>query len=198
MDDSTIDPIPPALQPLLMAVGRAVVGAAALEKVMLVDIARRRAMGEGFTDELGTELATLERKTAGQLLIRLKQLGLDEPIAERIGKFIARRNEIVHHFMERPDVIKAFMTGDATELVADLEQIAVVSTDCEPDCAAHVRSRRAAVRRSLESLVESIQAIDVDTVDDEELRRQVELAQMLTAERLAELRGGDEVDPARR
>ena len=172
------------------------VGAAALEKVMLVDISRRGALDEGFTQELGTELATLERRTAGQLLARLKQLGVDEPIATRVGEFIARRNEVVHDFMERPDVITAFVTGDVADLVADLEDIAIacqqIVNEIAPPAFGAVEQLLGV---SLESLVEHIRTIDLDTVVDEGLRRQIELAQMLTPERLAELRIGD-VDPA--
>ena len=98
--------------------------------------------------------------------------------------------------MERPDVITAFVTGDVADLVADLEDIAIacqqIVNEIAPPAFGAVEQLLGV---SLESLVEHIRTIDLDTVVDEGLRRQIELAQMLTPERLAELRIGD-VDPA--
>jgi hypothetical protein len=92
-----LGPIAPALEPLLLAIGRAMLSAAALEKVLLVDIASRRAQREGLTPKLGDDLARLERLPAGALLQRLQELGIT--LSVRLWK--------------RPQVKEAAATGSA-------------------------------------------------------------------------------------
>jgi hypothetical protein len=56
IDDSALDPIDERLLPLAQSIGRAVLGAAALEKILLVDFAHRYGTQRGLRQELEREL----------------------------------------------------------------------------------------------------------------------------------------------
>jgi len=78
----------------MQAIGRAVLFAAELEKVLLVEIAQRLVGCEGFSQHVGEELSGLERRPAGTLLERLKTFGLAPDLAGRIEHVIERRNRL--------------------------------------------------------------------------------------------------------
>jgi hypothetical protein len=81
IDDSQLDPEHGHAAPLLMAVGRLVLAGAALENVLLVDIAMRDIDRAGTVrDELGRELSELEGRPAGKLLERLRNLGIPDEL----------------------------------------------------------------------------------------------------------------------
>jgi len=101
-------------------------GAASLEKTVLVNVVNRMSQDEGLRDELERELRELERRPAGKLLEKLKQLELPDDLAARILAAITHRNQLIHHSMERPDVMLAMMTGaEIDELVADIDSLEV-------------------------------------------------------------------------
>jgi len=79
-----LTPIDLAVAPLMQVVGRAVLGAAALEKVLLVDIADRQVGRAGSPNASEEQLARIEHQPAGVLLGTLKEFGVPPTLAERI------------------------------------------------------------------------------------------------------------------
>src|SRR3979411_2896131 len=99
INDSMLDAIDKRLTPLVKAISRAVLGAAALEKVLLVDFLHLSGRERGLRVELEQELSELERRSAGSLLGTLRGLGLGVALAARIESVVHRRNQLIHHFM---------------------------------------------------------------------------------------------------
>lgn len=194
MSASNLDPIEERLQPLAQAIGRAVLGAAALERVLLVEIAQRRAASDGLTKRLEQELATLERKSAGKLLKALREIGIPQDLAERIGELIARRNWLVHHFMEDRDVFLAFVVGHGFEPL--VERVDRLAADCQAlinEIAPPAFSGAEQVLgATLEQLLEQLQAADLDEIEDDDFRAQLELLHNLDANELRALRKSDD------
>lgn len=181
MGETELDPIEERLQPLAQAIGRAVLGAAALERLLVVDIAQRRATSAGVTKQLERELASLERKPAGRLLKVLRELAIPADLAGRIEEFVARRNWLVHRFMDDPDAFRAFATGhDIQPLVERVDQIAA---DCQALVNEIAPGAFSGAERALEApfdeLLTRLQALDPNEIDDDELRAQVEMARAL-------------------
>lgn len=54
--------------PFVAAIGEAVIGAAALEKVLLADIGTRQLLDKDAHDEFARDLSDLERAPGGRLL----------------------------------------------------------------------------------------------------------------------------------
>lgn len=187
-----LGPIDPAIEPLLLSIGRAVLGAAALEKVLLVDIANRRAQRDGFVLDLGNDLSRLERLPAGALLQTLQQLGIDEDLAGRISELIGRRNRLVHGFMEDAEVIAAFERGDVVPLVQRVDDIAL---DCQRVVNQLAPSAFAGLEQlfgiPLEQLIDVVLTIDPDSIADTRLRDQLSL---LRAANIDELRASIAAD----
>jgi hypothetical protein len=182
IDDSELDPIDERAVPLVLAVGRLVLGAAALEKVLLVDIITRHFhLDGGWRDEFMAELDDLEKRPAGKLLGRLRDLGIPADLAERIGHVIRRRNQVVHHLMEDVKVTIALQIGDGMEdAVTDIDRIAI-------DCQQVVNeltlvafpNMEAALGMTLPELAERIGQLDLAAIEDPQLRQQVEFARVL-------------------
>ena len=178
------------LQPLMQSVGRAVLAAAAFERVLLVDIAQRRAASDGLTKQLQLELATLERKSAGTLLHTLREIGIEPDLAERIRELIEQRNWLVHHFMEDLEVFLAFVTQDGFEPL--VERVDAVAAQCQAlvneiappafSGAEHV------LGATLEQLLEGLQAANLDEIKDPRLRAQLEMVRNLDVKELESLR----------
>jgi hypothetical protein len=187
-----LGPIDPAIEPLLLSIGRAVLGAAALEKVLLVDIANRRAQRDGFGPDLGDDLARLERLPAGALLQTLQQLGIDEDLAGRISELIGRRNRLVHGFMDDADVIAAFESRDVVALVQRVDEIAL---DCQRVVNQLAPSAFAELEQlfgvPLEQLIDIVLTIEPDSIADTRLRDQLTL---LRATNIDELRASIAAD----
>jgi hypothetical protein len=178
LDDSELDPVEEQAVPIVLAIGRAVLGAAALEKLLLVDIAQRVVERDGFTAELSAELTSLERESAGRLLGRLRELGIPDDLGERIQDVIRRRNRLVHHALEDADLMIAVATGkDVDAVVTRIDQIAVDSQQIGNEViAVAFPGLEAALGVSLPQLVEIIAALDLDTIEDEALRAQFQSA----------------------
>ena len=171
---SDLDPIDAHVAPIILALGRAVLGAAALEKILLLDIAQRYISDAGFTAELGAELATLESRPAGALLATLRGLGLTHEVAQEVATVIAQRNIAVHHLMEDADVIAAFGGADVSQVVARLDQLA---SDCQrlinviaPPA---FDALQAAFGTTTEELVAKLQAVELEEIDDPRLQAQL-------------------------
>ena len=177
------------LAPLAQSIGRAVMGAAALEKVLLVDIVNRMAQREGLREQLERELHELERRSGGKLLEKLKELGLPDDLATRILAAIVRRNRLIHHYMEEPKVMMALMTGTGFEdLVAEVDDLAV---ECQqiinliaPDAFAGLQQ---ALGASVPELIDAIKNLDSQRVENPTLRQQLQTLQQLDLSQLQDL-----------
>jgi hypothetical protein len=164
------------LRPLLEAIGRAVLGAATLEKMLLVDIAQRRVTKDGFDDELSHTLSELEAQPAGRLLQHLRELGIAPELAGRINEVLKRRNRLVHHFLEDPEVLEAIWGNVSVDPFVD--RVDELAADCqrlvnEIGPLAFSGAEKA-LGVELPELAQSLMRIDPESVEDEELRSQVE------------------------
>jgi len=129
LDGSYLDPIDARMQPVVLAIGRAVIGAAALEMLVRLHIAQLRVDRVGMAPKLSPELSALDNLTAGQLLSRLRQLEIPVELAERIADVIGRRNDLIHHPLEDQQLMLSGITGvDIDVAVARIDQISI---DCQ-------------------------------------------------------------------
>jgi hypothetical protein len=182
VDGSELDSPDERAVPLLLAIGRLVLGAAALENVLLVDIVMREFHREGqWRDELVQELSELEGRPAGKLLERLRGLGISGELADRIFDVISRRNRVIHHLMKDPEVSVALETGEGMEkVVADIDRIA---TDCQQSVNELIvvafPSLEAAFGMTLAELANALGSIDLDTIEDPNLRQQLHAARVM-------------------
>jgi hypothetical protein len=189
MDDSVLDPLDEALAPLAQSIGRAVIGAVAPEKVLVVDIANRVAQRDGLRQGLERELGELERRPGGKVLEKLKELGLDDALAARVLAAIVRRNRLIHHYMEDPKVMLAFMTGAGIdEFVADVDSLAI---ECQQiiNLLAHdaFTGLLHTLGADIPALIDTIANSNLSQVDDPKLRQQLKALQELDPAQLREL-----------
>jgi hypothetical protein len=192
MDDSKPDPIDPKLLPLMQSLGRAVLGAAVLEKILLVDIARRHTEQEGLSERLAQLMTELEPRPAGDLLQVLRRLGLREELAERIRALIRRRNYLVHRFTQDPEVMAAFITGSGLEtIVGRIDDFAIDTQQLINEIAPPAFAGAEAVFGiSLTGLLEMAASIDLNQIEDQELRAQLLLARSIDPAELGDLGAG--------
>jgi hypothetical protein len=182
VDDSELDPVHEHAAPVVIAVGRLVLGGAALEKVLLVDIITRDIHRAGtLREELGLELAELEGRGAGKALGRLRELGIPDELADRILEVIQGRNRVVHHLMEQPGVALALSTGEGVEgVVADIDRIAV---NCQRVINELIvvafPSLEGAFGMTLPQIAEAIGSIDPASIDNPHIRQHVQGAQVV-------------------
>jgi hypothetical protein len=188
MSAAELDPADPSVAPLLQAIGRAVLGAAALEKVLLVDIAQRQAARDGLAKQLARDLSRLERQPAGALLRTLCELGIPAELAAGIEDVIVRRNQLVHRLMEDAQLLAAL---GGTGVNRAVERVDELAADCQrlingiaPDAFAGAER---ALGAPLPELFQMLQGLDPETVDDERLRAQLELVCGMDPEHVAEL-----------
>jgi len=161
------------LQPIAGAITAAVLGAASLEKFLIVAIAQRIANRDGVTPALTAELFELEQQTAGRLLGRLRELDIADDVADRIDHVISRRNWLVHHAMEDAELVIAMETGEGLDAVVQrIEQIAV---DCQElineFAVSALQPLLATLNVTLPQAIEMITSADPETVAPE-LREQ--------------------------
>jgi hypothetical protein len=189
--DDELGDVDERVAPLVIAIGRAVLGAAALEKVLLVDIARRVVERDGFEEQLRTQLERLERRPAGDLLATLRDLGIAEDLATRIHDVIQRRNRLVHRFMEEPAAVAA-MQG--REIAPVVETVDAIARDCQTiinELAPSAFSRVLSMfRKTPAELVEQLRGPDPTALGDPALRRQLEVICALCDEDVQETFGG--------
>ena len=160
-----------------MAIGNAVVGAAALEKILLGEIARRH-VERGESPSLAEMIAPLEGKPAGLLLKKLHSQEIDSHLEERLRDLIRRRNRLVHGFLDDLDVAASIKSGDGIDIVIEgVEQIAM-------DCAELIAELHPLAERSMEErtgktqaqLAEWFSTVDLNVIPDPAVRAEVEQA----------------------
>lgn len=123
---------PLGMNRLSVAIGRAVVGAAALEGALRLEIARllhaQETVGRVDQSSLPDELWKLDRETGGTLLGRLRKLGLPVDLYDRILSAVERRNQIVHRPFDDPELARAIAgTGNVEDVAKRIERLAL---DC--------------------------------------------------------------------
>lgn len=171
---------------LFTALGQVVVAVAALESNLRLELARLLLTSEprqdAVSDEtLGKQKGRLESLTAGQLLAQLRIRGLPEDLERRIDDTISRRNRLVHHLFEDPQLVRAMAgTEESVEAIGKLQQLAL-------DCAAlsvelqlfALPKIEASIGTPKEELVNSILSLDPARLEDQTERGQVEAIQAL-------------------
>jgi hypothetical protein len=160
---------------LMRAIGRLVLGANLLETVLRLLVAQLREERDGqYPAE--DEFARLEEASAGRLLGLLRGLDIPAGLEGRIGEAIGRRNEVVHHMYEMPEMVAAVASGEGMEaVVAQIEQVAL-------DCGTIAVELFTVAGPALEAkmgktpaeLVELLSGIDLEAVEDARSRRQLE------------------------
>jgi hypothetical protein len=119
--------------PLLLAIGRAVWGVAALEKTLQLELAlilceRAAASSDAQSDSFAKRLSRVEDLTAGQARHELRLLGLPTDLDERIDGAAKRRNQLVHHIVEDPQLVRAIATGEGMD--AEVKRVERLALDC--------------------------------------------------------------------
>jgi hypothetical protein len=186
--------------PLLLAIGRAVLGVAGLEKMLLAEIARLLVERHGGGDEArreraSKELARLERLPAGQLLAELRGLELARELDERIGDVIERRNWLVHHLVEDPVIAKAVAGEEIEPAVEQVEQLALDAAALAVELHAVAGTRlAAAIGKSPAELLKIMKSVDPATIEDPDERRQLEAIQAFDDLDVDVLSLGDDAD----
>jgi TDG/mug DNA glycosylase family protein len=172
--------------PFLTALGQVIVAVAALEGNLRLELARllfaaqtgQEASG-GKT--LGEQVAELETLAAGQLLRRLRERGLPEDLEQRIDDAVSRRNRLIHHPFEDPQLVKAATGNEASnDAVGKLQQLAL-------DCAAlsaelqlfALPKIEALMGASKEELLDFVLSLDPAQIQQQAEREQVEAIQAL-------------------
>jgi|GEM_PF-181191 len=172
--------------PFFTALGQVVVAAAALEGNLRLELAQllladRPRQGLVADETLGEQIAELEGLTAGRLLGRLRERGLPEDLERRIDSAITRRNRLVHHLFEDPQLVKAMADPEASpEAIGKLQQLAL-------DCAAlsvelqlfALPKIEASVGASKEDLLDFVLSLDSAQIQKQSERGQVEAIQTL-------------------
>jgi hypothetical protein len=173
--------------PLLVAVGQALFAVAGLEKSLQLELIRLIVAGrpsDAPTRGLSLEsLADVERLTAGQLLAQLRTLGLPEDLDGRIGTVIQRRNDLVHHPYEDPDLVRGLAGGeDLRRAVARVEQLAVDAGELAVELQLFVVPKLEKLfGKSRDALIPIVQGLNPETINDARDRRQVEAVQAFLA-----------------
>jgi hypothetical protein len=161
--------------PLLRAIGRLVWGANLLEVVLLLLVVQLRDDREGqFPAE--EEFAYLEEASAGKRLGLLRKLDIPPDLEARIDDAIGRRNRIIHHMFECPEIVGAIISGEGID--AAVEQVEQVALDCgkigvELYAVAGPRLE-AKVGKTPAELVEMLGSVKLEAVEDPRLREQLE------------------------
>jgi len=167
-------------EPLLRAIGRLVWGANMLETVLLMMVLQLRSDRNGqFPSQ--EELARMEEASAGRRLGLLRELDIPADLEARIDEVIKRRNRIVHHTFETPEIVVPLITGQGLdEAVEHIEQVAL-------DCGSIGVELFAVAGPALEAktgktpaeLAEMLASIDPETVDDPRLLEHLEVARAM-------------------
>lgn len=169
---------------LFFAIGRAVVGAGALEAALRVEAARLlctpHATGSPTSGStLAQELRRLDKLPAGGLLNVLQSLGIPEDLDRRIKDTVDRRNELVHHTFEDPELARAIT--DAGNIDTVIERIDRLTLDCgELAIELQMFSVPKLVEltgRSPTEVVDLVTDVDPTTVTDPRDRKQLEAVQ---------------------
>lgn len=169
-------------EPLALALGRLVVGAAVLESTLRLGLIQRKVRRDGPEEVFGNQVVSqLDRLPAGALLKLLLEIGFEEDLAEEIAEVIRGRNLFVHHLFEDPEFIKAFATqGGVDQIVERVESLTegiyslVKRLEGET-----ISGAEAMFGRSGPELLQAIKQIDLTEIDDDGLRKQIEALQVV-------------------
>lgn len=164
-------------EPLALALGHLVLGAAFLEKAMFTDLIQRRVIRDGAEEVFGRGLVTeLERLPAGALLLKLREFGYEEPLAGRITAVLQERNHFIHHLWEDPDFIRAVGQRKGVEkLVSRIEALVnrfyEVVRKLEPGVTSGMHEMFGC---SPSDLLDLFRQMNPAEIEDNEIRRQLE------------------------
>lgn len=180
-DSDELEEMDERMVPLAQAIGQVILGAAGLEKLLLVEIVQRLANSSGLTDELAQQVSRLERRPAGPLLKSLRGLGFSDTLAADVDEVVERRNELVHRFLERPDVFEALSNGEGIEGVVESVQelardINRLMNKIGPNAFGGAEE---ALGASLSEMFTTLRSIEPNVVEDGRLRRQIEMARLI-------------------
>jgi hypothetical protein len=165
---------------LMRAIGRLVCGANLLETVLLMMVLQLRGDRDGQLPSQ-EEFAYLEEASAGRRLGLLRELDIPADLEARIDDVIERRNRIVHHIFETPEIVVPALTGEGIEAaVKHVEQVAL-------DCGTIGVELYAVAGPALEAklgkgpveLIEILGSIDVDSIEDSRFREQLEVVRAM-------------------
>jgi hypothetical protein len=178
-----LDPVDERVAPIVLALGRTVLGASALEKLLLVELTQRRAKSGGLTEELSRQIAELERRPAGELLRALRELGIEQELATRIAGVIERRNRLVHGAIADPIIARPFATGEGVDEAVDYidalgADIQAIINEIGPGA---FSGAEAALGHSMRELLEAAKAIDLDQIEDPGLRGELDWIRRVAA-----------------
>jgi len=168
---------------LLLAMGRAIIAAAGLERALQLELACLLLEGHVVTPnpKLESELADSDTLTARQLLGRLRNVDLPEELDVRIAEAIRRRNDLVHHTFGDPDLAAFVLDGKSSSALVDrIDQLAAdcASLTVELELVAVPRLERA-LGKSRAELIEMATSIDPTAIADPRERRRLEAIQQL-------------------
>lgn len=165
---------------VLRAIGRLVWGANLLETVLLLIVLQLLDERDGQIPS-GEELAYLEKTSAGRRLGLLRDLDIPADLEARIDAVLKRRNDIVHHTLENPEIVRAVLSGVGIELA--VEEIDQVALDCGKIggelFAVAGPILEAKVGKTPNELVEMLAAIDLESIEDPQFRKQLEVVQAI-------------------
>jgi len=171
---------------LFLAIGRAVVGAGALEAALRVEAARllyTRAVTDNpaGASTLGQELRQLDKLPAGGLRTVLQSLGVPEDLDQRIKDAIDRRNDLVHRAFEDPELARAI--NDAGNIDTVIERIDQLALDCGELAVElqvfSVPKLFELTGRSPAEVLDLVTGVDPTTVTDPRERKQLEAVRAL-------------------
>jgi hypothetical protein len=168
------------IDPLLRAIGRLVWGANLLETVLLMMVLQLRSDRD---DKLPSkeEFARLEETSAGKRLGLLRELNIPADLEARIDEVIKRRNRVVHHMFETPEIVLPVISGEGLD--AAVEQIEQVALDCGSIGVALFTvagpAMEAKVGMTPAELAEMLAAADLEKVDDPRFREQLEVVRAM-------------------
>lgn len=131
--------------------------------------------------KLESQLTDSGALTAGQLLSRLRGLDLPEDLEVRIAEAIRRRNDLVHHTFEDPDLTAFVLEAkSSSELVRRIDELAVdcASLTVELQLVSVPRLERV-LGKSRSELIELAVSIDPTTTADPRARDVLEAIQQL-------------------
>ena len=137
---------------------------------------------DGPEEVYGNQIVSqLDRLPAGALLKLLRDIGFEEDLAGEIAEVISGRNLFVHHLFEDPEFIKAFAMREGVDQIVErveslTERIYSLVKKLERET---ISGAEAMFGRSGPEVLQAIKQIDLDEIDDDELRKQIEALQVI-------------------
>lgn len=102
-------------------------------------------------------------------------------MALRIDDVIRRRNDLIHRPLESYDVVAAIMTGNGMDAV--VRRVETISEDCDKLAREILPTAYPVIEqvsgRSFEELAATLMSLDVERLEDDEVRAELERARDL-------------------